>query len=68
MLLSCDSPEETLPLVEMADTDSAVMEVTRTDISIISHVRTKVEEIKKMNRTQCLYRAPVQRIDKTHQR
>lgn len=46
MLLSSDSPEETLPLVEMADTDSAVMEVTRTDISIISHVRTKVEEIK----------------------
>lgn len=66
--MSMDSPEETLPLVEMADTDSAVMDVTRTDISIITHVRTKVEKIKKTNRTQCLYRAPVQRIDKTHQR
>lgn len=44
--MSMDSPEETLPLVEMADTDSAVMDVTMTDISIITHVRTKVEEIK----------------------
>lgn len=34
-------------MVEMADTDRAVMEVTRTDISMINHVRTKAEEIKK---------------------
>lgn len=36
----CHSPEVTLPLVEIADTDNDVIEVTRTDMRMITQVIT----------------------------